>query len=89
VADWLGLGVANLVNVFNPDIVVFGGALHELYVAGAANVRHCLDTMALPASREHLQLRAGSLGADAALIGAAELAFEPVLDRPQAVPQAV
>ena len=25
VGDWLGLGVANLVNIFNPEMVVFGG----------------------------------------------------------------
>jgi predicted NBD/HSP70 family sugar kinase len=86
VADWLGLGVANLVNVFNPDIVVFGGTLRELYTAGAPNVRRALDTMALPASREHLQLRAGYLGADAPLIGAAELAFEHLLADPLNVP---
>ncbi|MEV4642286.1 ROK family transcriptional regulator [Actinoplanes sp. NPDC049548] len=82
VADWLGFGVANLVNVFNPDVVVFGGNLREVYAAGAATVRRRLDTMALPASREHLQLRAGALGADAPLIGAAEIAFENLLTDP-------
>ena len=25
VGDWLGIGVANLVNLFNPGMVVFGG----------------------------------------------------------------
>jgi len=82
VADWLGFGVANLVNVFNPDIVVFGGTLREVYAAGAGTVRRRLDTMALPASREHLHLRAGALGPDAALIGAAELAFGSLLSDP-------
>jgi hypothetical protein len=38
--------------------------------------------MALPASREHVQLRAATLGRDAALIGAAELAFERLLADP-------
>nr|WP_229799371.1 ROK family protein [Couchioplanes caeruleus] len=82
VAEWLGFGVANLVNVFNPDLVVFGGTLREVYAAGAGTVRRRLDSMALPASREHLQLRAGSLGADAPLIGAAELAFGSLLNDP-------
>ncbi|UQU68554.1 ROK family transcriptional regulator [Couchioplanes caeruleus] len=82
VADWLGFGVANLVNVFNPDIVVFGGTLREVYAGGARTVRRRLDTMALPASREHLHLRAGALGPDAALIGAAELAFGALLSDP-------
>ncbi|MFC4016450.1 ROK family protein [Micromonospora sp. GCM10011542] len=82
VADWLGFGVANLVNVVNPDAVVFGGSLREVYTIGAATVRRRLDTMALPASREHVRLLAAALGRDAALIGAAELAFDKLLADP-------
>jgi len=74
--------VANLVNVVNPDLVVFGGSLREVYAAGAGEVRRRLDAMALPASREHVQLRAAALGRNAALIGAAELAFEQLLADP-------
>ena len=88
VADWLGFGVANLVNLFNPDIVVFGGTLGEVYTAGAADVHRRLDAMALPASRKHLKLRASTLGADAPLIGAAELAFEHLLADPLKAPAA-
>ena len=82
VGDWLGFGVANLVNLFNPDIVVFGGSLRELYTVGAGVVRSRLDGMALPASREHVQLRAAALGRNAALVGAAELAFDKLLADP-------
>ena len=82
VAGWLGFGVANLVNVVNPDLVVFGGTLREVYTAAAGAVRERLDTIALPASREHVQLRAAGLGRDAVLIGAAELAFERLLADP-------
>ncbi|WP_327032032.1 ROK family transcriptional regulator [Micromonospora ureilytica] len=82
VADWLGFGVANLVNVVNPDAVVFGGSLRDIFTAGADVVRDRLDTMPLPASREHLRLRAAALGRDAVLIGAAELAFDKLLADP-------
>ena len=82
VADWLGFGVANLVNVVNPDAVVFGGSLRDIFTAGADMVRDRLDTMPLPASREHLRLRAAALGRDAVLIGAAELAFDKLLADP-------
>jgi predicted NBD/HSP70 family sugar kinase len=82
VADWLGFGVANLVNVVNPDAVVFGGSLRDIYTIGADTVRRRLDTMALPASREHVRLLASALGRDAALIGAAELAFDKLLTDP-------
>jgi len=82
VGDWLGFGVANLVNVINPDLVVFGGSLREVYAASAGVVRRRLDGMALPASREHVQLRVAALGRNAALVGAAELAFEQLLADP-------
>lgn len=82
VADWLGFGVANLVNVVNPDAVVFGGSLRDIFTVGAEVVRERLDTMPLPASREHLRLRAAALGRDAVLIGAAELAFDKLLADP-------
>ncbi|MCW6011280.1 ROK family protein, partial [Micromonospora sp. CPCC 205371] len=82
VGDWLGFGVANLVNVFNPEMVIFGGTLRELYLAAAAQVRSRLNSMALPAARERVRLRTPQLGEDAALIGAAELAFEQLLADP-------
>ena len=82
VADWLGFGVATLVNVVNPSLVVFGGSLREVYAAGAGVVRRRLDGIALPASRERVRLRAAALGRDAVLIGAGELAFDQLLADP-------
>lgn len=82
VGDWLGFGVANLVNIFNPELVIFGGSLRDVYLASAAQVRSRLNSMGLPATREHVRLRTPSLGVDAALLGAAEMAFEPLLTDP-------
>ncbi len=82
VGDWLGFGVANLVNIFNPELVIFGGSLRDVYLASAAQVRSRLNSMGLPATREHVRLRTPTLGDDAALLGAAELAFDPLLRDP-------
>ncbi|WP_433240621.1 ROK family transcriptional regulator [Streptosporangium sp. CA-135522] len=82
VGDWLGLGVANLVNVFNPEMVVFGGMLREVYLGSAAQVRSRLAVDALSSSRDGLRLRTSALGDDATLVGAAELAFAQVLADP-------
>ena len=30
IGDWLGIGVTNLVNIFNPAVVIFGGTLQHL-----------------------------------------------------------
>jgi predicted NBD/HSP70 family sugar kinase len=82
VGDWLGLGVANLVNIFNPDMVIFGGMLRDIYLGSAAQVRSQVNIGSLVASREQLRLRTSALGDDATLVGAAELAFTQVLDDP-------
>lgn len=82
VGDWLGLGVANLVKIFNPEMVIFGGVLRELYLGAAARIRTQINTMTLAASRERLRLRTSALGDDATLMGAAELAFAQVLADP-------
>jgi predicted NBD/HSP70 family sugar kinase len=82
VGDWLGFGVANLVNIFNPEMIIFGGTLRDVYLASAAQVRGRLNRMCLPAVREHVRLRTPALGNDALLLGAAELAFERLLADP-------
>jgi predicted NBD/HSP70 family sugar kinase len=82
VGDWLGFGVANLINIFNPEMIVFGGTLRDVYLASAVQVRGRLTRMCVQAVREHVRLRTPALGDDAALIGAAELAFERLLADP-------
>jgi predicted NBD/HSP70 family sugar kinase len=82
VGRWIGFGVGNLANIVNPEAVVFGGTLRDVYLAAAAHIRSRMNAVALPACREQIRLRTPGLGADAALIGAAELAFERLLGDP-------
>ena len=82
VGDWLGIGVASLVNVLNPRTVIFGGTLREVFLGSAAQIRSQINRHALAPSRESLKLRVGELGDNAVLIGAAELAFSEILAGP-------
>ena len=76
IGDWLGIGVANLINLFNPGVVIFGGTLREVFPGTAAQqVRNRIAANVLPVSRDKAHLRVSALGYDATLIGAAELAF--------------
>ena len=84
VGRWLGLGVGNLVNLFDPEMVVFGGTLRHVFAAAEPIVRRHLAGVALAAPREHLDLVVPRLGEDSILLGAAELAFTPLLDDPLA-----
>ena len=76
---WLGIGLAGLVNVLNPRLVVFGGIFGPLYPFVEATVDAALDERALRAPRALVGVVPSALGDDAALIGAAELAIEPLL----------
>ena len=82
-AVWLARGIAALVNLVNPAVVVLGGALAELFEATEKEVFDELDRWALDAPRERVRLTV--LGADSVLLGAAELAFEPLLTDPMAL----
>ena len=79
---WLGLGLAGLVNVLNPRLVVFGGLFERIHPFVASIVDKELDRRALAGPRRLVRVVAGSLGAEAPLRGAAELAFEPMLADP-------
>jgi predicted NBD/HSP70 family sugar kinase len=81
VGDWLGIGVANLVNLFNPEVVVFGGVLRDVFPEVREQVEQALG-LALTAPREQVRLVLPALGADSVIIGAAEVAFGPLLDDP-------
>ncbi|GHJ14097.1 MULTISPECIES: ROK family transcriptional regulator [unclassified Micromonospora] len=86
IGDWLGIGVANLINLFNPGVVIFGGTLREVFPGTAAQqVRNRIAANVLPVSRDKAHLRVSALGYDATLIGAAELAFTPLLTNPLAL----
>jgi predicted NBD/HSP70 family sugar kinase len=81
---WIGIGLAGLVNTLNPSLVVFGGLFQRIHSFVAPIVEAELDRRALPAPRRLVRVVAGSLGAEAPLIGAAELALEPILADPAA-----
>jgi predicted NBD/HSP70 family sugar kinase len=89
VADWCGVGIRAIVNLFNPEVVVLGGCLAQVWGAAEKRVDEALGRSTMMSPREDILIRPAGLEDDSPLIGAAELAFAPVLDHPQAVPQAV
>jgi predicted NBD/HSP70 family sugar kinase len=82
VGEWLAIGVGNLVNIFNPEVVIFGGLLRDLFPAVELQLDTTLRTVGLSAPRQQVRLTAPGLGADSTLVGAAERAFGPLLFDP-------
>jgi predicted NBD/HSP70 family sugar kinase len=81
---WLGIGLAGAINILNPRLVLLGGRLAQSYPFVRSALEAELDRRVLRASRQLVRVVPASLGVDAPLLGAAELAFEPVLADPAA-----
>jgi predicted NBD/HSP70 family sugar kinase len=84
VGRWLGIGLAGLVNLLNPELVVLGGMHGRILGDVLPVVEAEIARRALPAVRGLVRVVPARLGADAPLLGAAELAFEPLLSDPAA-----
>jgi predicted NBD/HSP70 family sugar kinase len=79
---WLGIGMAGLVNTFDPRVVVLGGLFARLPSLARETVDAELAARVMPVARDPVRIVASALGDDAPLLGAAERAFEPLLADP-------
>jgi predicted NBD/HSP70 family sugar kinase len=81
-ATWTGVGLRMVANVFNPEMVVLGGVTARIWEARQSLVLEGLLRGTLIAPMNHLQIEVAGLGHDSCLVGAAELAFAPLLADP-------
>jgi predicted NBD/HSP70 family sugar kinase len=82
IALWVARGLTSLVNILNPDVVILGGPLSSLFFLTGDRIKSEMDAMSTFAGRAQVRLLQPGLGEDSSLLGAAELAFEPLLDDP-------
>lgn len=79
--DRLGLGLAGLVNILNPDRIILGGLHRWLLEADPGRLRAVVEQRSLWGRSGSVPLLPCSLD-HSSLVGAAELAWQPVLDDP-------
>lgn len=82
---WLGIGIGNLINILNPDMVVVGGIYQRFYPYMAAAIEVGIKDIALEAPGEACTVVASGLGENVFLIGAAELVLGEVVSDPLAL----
>ena len=72
---YLGIGLSNLINIFNPDVIVIGGGLSKMGAMYLGPAKKTAKQIAfrLPAAR--VKIVKSKLGDNAGLIGAALYAF--------------
>jgi glucokinase len=75
-AAYIGMGVANLISIFNPQIVVLGGGVMQAGDLLLEPVRREVAKWALPRAVAQARIEISQLGERAGLLGAARLALE-------------
>lgn len=78
----LGLGIANLISIFNPELVIIGGPLSLAGPYWLPRVEEAVQRTVLPEVRERVRILLSPFGADASVVGAAALIVEDILAKP-------
>lgn len=72
---YLGIGLANLINILNPEMIVIGGGVVNGWDLFAKHALQQVAERAFPLPAANVQIKRGECGDDAGLLGAARLAF--------------
>jgi glucokinase len=73
-AEYLGSAVASLVNIFNPDVIAFGGGVSGAFDFMKPRLEKVVQSRAFKAPASMVRLCRSQLGNDASTVGAALLA---------------
>ncbi|MDN5332366.1 MAG: glucokinase [Tepidanaerobacteraceae bacterium] len=73
---YLGVGLASVVNAYNPRRIAVGGGLTKAWDMFCPRMIEVMRERALPANVEHLEVVKATLGPDVGIIGAASLIFQ-------------
>lgn len=82
VGRYLGIGIANLVNVLNPSLVVLGGVLSLAGPYILPRAQQELDSRALAATRRDVKIILSAFKFDACVVGGVALTLRAILDNP-------
>ncbi len=77
-AYYVGVGLANLINLFNPSLILIGGGLSKIGEALLGPAAAVAKERAYVADACDVEIRSALLGDDSPLLGAAALAMERV-----------
>jgi glucokinase len=80
-AYYLGIGMINMVNIFNPEMIVLGGGMAELDELFIEPGRRMVNERAFPISAQSVRIVTAELGNDAGVYGAATFIHEQILRR--------
>jgi glucokinase-like ROK family protein len=79
VAVNLGVGIADLVNIFNPDLVVIGGTFILGKDIMQSTIEKTIFSNALPPSTDNLRIRFSERSTEACVLGAVAVVLDDIL----------
>lgn len=74
-AEALGVGLVDIIHIFNPEIIVIGGGVSQMGELLLEPARRIVATRAMRVPREAVRIVTAKLGTDAGLIGAGALTY--------------
>jgi len=77
-ACYMGMGIANIVSLLNPQMVVLGGGLMQAADLFLEPIRRAMLEWAQPVAARQVRIEKTELGEDAGLLGAARLALDNI-----------
>ncbi len=80
---YIGIGLVNLINAFNPEVIVVGGSLSLASDFLLPEVNREIERRAAHWSRRIPQVRIAAHGADACMMGGIAVVYQQILSQPK------
>lgn len=81
VGYWLGKGLAYLIQIFNPELIIMGGRMSEANQFILPPIQQSIHIFCNPELGNDIQIKVSELGSQAGIQGVAALLLERVLDK--------
>jgi glucokinase len=74
-AEGLGVGLVNIIHIFNPELIILGGGVTQMGEMLLGPAKRIIETRAMQVPRESARIVMAELGSDVGLIGAGALHY--------------
>ncbi|MHB8756327.1 MAG: ROK family protein [Candidatus Acidiferrales bacterium] len=88
-ADFLAIWLGNIVDLFEPDVIIFGGGMGELFSEWFGHIRGQLPAWTINSRCKEIPFVRARYGEDSGIAGAAALCLSAGNSTPRAVPRRI
>jgi glucokinase len=78
-AEYIGIGIATLIDLFNPQAIIVGGGVSRSGEEFLDQIRESVKTHVIQRHNNFVKIIPATFGADAAVMGSVSLILEKVL----------